>query len=159
MLLQLQLPGTKMNRHAIHTSVVYLRAYRRECVLKQCIVFPYVNDLMTDNISLEFGWHPVRLHPDFGLCGVIKTQSLRFKTTWVVVSFPAAKGNRWCRDKKAESIERIDEEGWMMLVIGAELTTMLWLKRRPFYVKLKRQMSALKTTNTDLFISFAEFGA
>lgn len=99
MLLQLQLPGTKMTRHAIHTSLVYLWADCRECVLKHT--------------------------PDFGRSGVMKKQSLRFKTTWAFLSFPAAKRNRRCREKNAEGTQRIAEEGWMMLVIGAELTTIL----------------------------------
>lgn len=51
MLLQLQLPGTKMTRHAIHKSLVYLWADCRECVFKHCIVFPYVNDLLMDKFS------------------------------------------------------------------------------------------------------------
>lgn len=118
---------------------------------------PYVNDLMTDKFSLE-DQNPAC--PDFGRSGVMKKQSLRFKTTWAFLSFPAAKRNRWCREKNAESTQRIAEEGWMMLVIGAELTTMLWIRGRTFHVKLKRMMPPLKNkTKINLFIFLAEFGA
>lgn len=133
------LPGTKMTRHMIHTSLLHLRVNCRGCVLKHCIVLPL----------------RVRI-----LVGLTSWKNSHSDSDLPLLSFPAAKRNRWCREKNAGSAQRIDEEGSMMLVIGAEFTTMLWIWGITFYVKLQRLMSMLKSkTKINLFISPAEFGA